>query len=266
MSAAANGAESPREVIEDDPQTDAVRMGLERDVRRCLPLKMGHGLVRSEVIHARISRSQSSDNSVPMQPVSEPRRQHLGELFNFPQTARGKLDEVRRTEEQPSDEALQARVRRIPADNMEDRIIGDRPAEVARVGPESVQDFRVAELQAHDVNKVLRCDLSQQRKAFRRLSQGDGAFRRVHRARISSAGREQPRGRAAGSRPISSKSSRSADGKIPGLKRAARPYVCEIENSQNSGLAICAFATAFRIDDEERTQGAPRCGLPRPRE
>ena len=151
--------------------------------------------------------SQASGNRAQTQSVFEPRRQHLGESFNFPQTARGKFYEVHRAEEQPADEALQARVRGIPADNMEDRIIGDRPAEVARVGPESVQDFRVAELQAHDVNKFLRCDLSQQRKACRRLSQGDGAFRRVHPVRISSADREQPRGKVAGSRPISSKSS-----------------------------------------------------------
>jgi hypothetical protein len=37
---------------------------------------------------------------------------------------------------------------------MEDRIIGDCPAEVVRVGPESVQNLRVAELQAHNVKEV----------------------------------------------------------------------------------------------------------------
>ena len=158
----------------------------------------------------------------------------------------------------PANEALQARVRRIPADNMEDRIIGDRPAEVVRVWPEPVQDLRVAELQAHNVNEVVRSDLSQQREVFCHFGQGDCALRGVHWARISSAGREQPRGRAAGSRPISSKSSALRIARSRGLKRAARADVCEIEDSQNSGLAIRAFVAAFRIDDERAHPGCAR--------
>ena len=104
-----------------------------------------------------------------MYSVPEQRGQHFSKLFNFLKAVLGKLDKVYRIQEQPSNEALQARVRCVSADDVKDRILRESLAKPTSIWPESVENFRMPELQAYHINQILWGNLPKQREALRRL-------------------------------------------------------------------------------------------------
>ena len=175
-------------------------MGFEHNVGRRLPSEVGNGFVRSENDPCPGFLSQASGSSVLK--LNRSLSQEGSILANSSTSRRplaGSLTKFIAPRSIPANEALQAGVRRIAANNMEDRIIGDCPAEVARVGPEPVQDFRMAELQVHNVNEVLCSDLSQKGKFSATLARANARsavfIGRESRLRVASSRGEGRRGR-----------------------------------------------------------------------
>ena len=129
MSAAARGAESPRKSSKTIPRL--MRWGWDsKGTSGAAPLLdvLSFRLFRMRPIFSIFETSLQIILRSNMYSVSEEGGQYVSKLFNFSEPALGKLDKVCRVQEQPSDEALQARVRRVPANDVKDRILREGSA------------------------------------------------------------------------------------------------------------------------------------------
>ena len=135
-------------------------------------------------------------------------RQAREESAHFGEAVARQLDQVATAQQQAADEGLQRGVRRVSADHMKDagRRKGFGPHHA--VGNPLIQSPGGTQLGLDPCEQVRgRGGTKQRAERFRGVREGVGSFGRCHRPNHSSAAREQPRGRAAGSRPSSSNES-----------------------------------------------------------
>ena len=159
-----------------------------------------HGIRRGEPRGGKFDRR--------LHPGAQPGRQAGEELIDLAEAGAREFDQIAAAEEQTADQTLQGGMGRVAADHMQDEVRGERLRAGRAVIKPPVKGAGVPQLRRDPREEVAGGGRPEQcGEKFRGAGDGLCSFCRVHKVSHSSAAREQPRGRAEGSRPSNSKAS-----------------------------------------------------------
>ena len=128
------------------------------------------------------------------------------EFIDFAEAGAREFDQIAATEEQPANQTLQGGMGRVATNHMQDEVRRERLRAGCAMDKPSVKGAGVPQVRRDPREQIAgRGRPEQCAERLRDAGDGFGSFCRTHGVSHSSAAREQPRGRAEGSRPSNSK-------------------------------------------------------------
>ena len=195
-------------IVPNDPQARLVSVADKNLRRRNKRAEMRDGFIRTVNDHRSSRREPCGGQFFRHFDRGAQRIRQAGNKFiHFDQSTARQFDQIAAAEKQSADDALQCRVRRVAAHHVKDCPGCDGLGFCHAMIDPAIEHFTASQLGSQPGQQIIRRGWTEERaERFRGFGDGGGAFSGVHRNH-SSAAREHPRGKAAGSRPSNSKAS-----------------------------------------------------------